>query len=138
MKKSDVKIGKTYYMNHTSGRGIKVRILREKPTRMYGSRDGSNKLMTHWYAENLATGRQIEIKSATKLLSEVVTPEEVALRRIEASDLGRKAFEAGITKASQDARLVELVVGIDRQSGLEVLGAWKAAWQAAKAVAHAS
>lgn len=66
MTKKDVQIGATYAMNHSSGR-IRVRILMEKASRMYGGRNGVDRVMTHWLAVNLKTGRTIEIKSATKL-----------------------------------------------------------------------
>jgi hypothetical protein len=71
MTKKDVKVGATYLMNHTSGK-VPVRILRVKPTTLYGGRSG-NRDMTHWVALNTKTGREIEIKSAAKLLREIQT-----------------------------------------------------------------
>ena len=64
MKKSDVKVGKTYLCNHSSGK-IRVRILQEVERFRGGPRNPRS--MTHWLATNERTGRQIEIKSAQKL-----------------------------------------------------------------------
>ena len=66
MKKADVKIGSVYLCNHTSGK-VPVKILAEKEpvNRKY------HKARTHWRAINLKTGREIEIKSAAKLLREI-------------------------------------------------------------------
>jgi hypothetical protein len=55
MKKADVKIGGRYFAN-VSGKRVEVRIEAEK------SRGG-------WEATNLATGKQIHIKSAQRLLA---------------------------------------------------------------------
>jgi hypothetical protein len=55
MKKADVKIGGQYFAN-VSGKRVEVRIEAEK------SRGG-------WEATNLATGKQIHIKSAQRLLA---------------------------------------------------------------------
>jgi hypothetical protein len=67
MKINEVVVGETYWMrNHSSGKHIQIRIVREKPTRLYGGR-GGDRLMTHWQAINLKTGRLIEVKSASKL-----------------------------------------------------------------------
>jgi hypothetical protein len=70
--KKDVAIGRAYLMNHTSGK-IQVRIIGEL-ARNRGRIDNPIRV-THWAAENLATGRRIEIKSAARLIREV-TPGE--------------------------------------------------------------
>lgn len=70
MKKADVKVGSTYVMKHTSGM-IHARILREKAHRCRGHWSGNDRTTTHWIAVNLKTGREIEIKSAAKLIREV-------------------------------------------------------------------
>ena len=70
MLKADVRVGATYLMNHTSGK-IKVRILSVKTRKSWGRMNGPERNMTHWIALNLKTGREIEIKSAAKLISEV-------------------------------------------------------------------
>lgn len=72
MKQKDVQVGKTYAMNHTSGRGIHVRI---KSVVVRGGYSPSSVARTHWLATNLLTGREIEVKSAKKLLWEVVPGE---------------------------------------------------------------
>ena len=64
MKKADVKVGETYLMNHTSGK-IYVRILRE--IKRNRGRIDNPSVVTHWRALNLATLREIEIKSALRL-----------------------------------------------------------------------
>jgi hypothetical protein len=66
MTKKDVQVGHTYVMNHTSGM-VHVRI-NQVITR---GGWGKTKEMTHWLATNLKTGREIEIKSAVKLIREV-------------------------------------------------------------------
>jgi hypothetical protein len=69
MKKSDVVIGQTYAMHHTSGY-IHVRILRtvERTTsHVFNANNIYNRCMTHWRALNLKTNREIEVKSAAKL-----------------------------------------------------------------------
>ena len=63
MKKADVKVGETYLMNHTSGK-IHVRILRE--IKRNRGRIDNPSVVTHWRAMNLATLREIEIKSAVE------------------------------------------------------------------------
>lgn len=66
MKKSDVQIGQTYNMNHSSGR-IQVRINQVIVRQSYGGSFREYREMTHWLGTNLKTGREIEIKSAVKL-----------------------------------------------------------------------
>lgn len=66
MMKRDVVVGETYLANHTSGR-VPVRILREVSRGGWGD----TRRVTHWIAHNLKTGREIEIKSATKLLTKL-------------------------------------------------------------------
>lgn len=64
----DVKIGGVYRIRHTSGE-VNVRILRRKDRLSHlGQRLGSR---PGWVALNLKTGREIVIKSAAKLRSEV-------------------------------------------------------------------
>ncbi len=63
MTKKEVKVGQTYSMKHTSGL-VNVKILREVERTGFGT---NSKTRLHWLAENLKTGRQIEIKSAVKL-----------------------------------------------------------------------
>ena len=58
MQKPNVKIGTTYLVK-VSGRLTKVRLTRESP---YGG----------WYGTNLATHREIRIRTAARLRSEVV------------------------------------------------------------------
>jgi hypothetical protein len=70
--KKDVVVGRVYLMNHTSGK-IQVRIKAELGRN--GGRIDNPIRLTHWAAENLATGRRIEIKSAARLIREV-TPGE--------------------------------------------------------------
>jgi hypothetical protein len=74
MKKSEVKIGSTYRMKHSSGI-IDVRITREIDTPQI-NRSGSygtvsHRARTHWEAINLKTGRTITIKSAVRLIRDV-------------------------------------------------------------------
>lgn len=66
MKKAEVEVGKTYIMNHTSGK-VPVTILSEKEPGRHSN--------THWRAMNLKTRREIEIKSAAKLLRPATTQE---------------------------------------------------------------
>lgn len=66
MKKDEVQVGRYYLCNHSSGK-VPVKILAEKEpvNRKY------HKARTHWRAINLKTGREIEIKSAAKLIREI-------------------------------------------------------------------
>ena len=66
MKKADVKVGETYLMNHTSGK-IYVRILRE--IKRNRGRIDNPSVVNRWRALNLATLREIEIKSSASRLS---------------------------------------------------------------------
>src|SRR5262249_26273743 len=70
MKKSDVKQGGYYLMNHSSG-FIPVQIMHEisrnRPTTRGRASNSGWISMTHWKATNLKTGRTIEIKSAARL-----------------------------------------------------------------------
>lgn len=66
MFKRDVKVGATYLCNHTSGR-VPIRILRTVARGGWGD----TREVTHWIAINLKTGREIELKSAAKLLREI-------------------------------------------------------------------
>lgn len=66
MKKAEIQIGATYLMHHSSGRTV-VKILRTVQRGGYGS----SREVTHWIARNLRTGREIEIKSAVKLIKEM-------------------------------------------------------------------
>lgn len=69
MLKKHIRVGSTYTMNHSSGL-IPVRILREVE-RFSRVRGGGERCLTHWAAVNLKTGREIEVKSAAKLLREM-------------------------------------------------------------------
>lgn len=64
MQKQNVHIGSTYIVK-VSGTLAKVRITREHP------RGG-------WYGTNLATGREIRIRTAARLRSEVPTAQGVS------------------------------------------------------------
>ena len=68
MKKANISIGTTYIVK-VSGRLAKVRITRECN---YGG----------WYGTNLATGREIRIRSAARLRSEVPAPGDGRLEQI--------------------------------------------------------
>jgi hypothetical protein len=71
MTKKDIKVGSTYVMHHTSGMA-QVTILRTVERQGYSGAYGQNtKTLTHWIARNLKTNREIEIKSASKLIGEV-------------------------------------------------------------------
>lgn len=72
MLKADVKVPGTYLMNHASGR-IQVRLFAVHPRKLYGSR-GVERVMTHWKGTNLRTGREIEVKSAAKLIKRLDEP----------------------------------------------------------------
>lgn len=62
MLKKDVQVGKVYLTNQRR----RVKILAERVS------DWSGRRLTHWTALNLGTGREITIKSAAKLLREVL------------------------------------------------------------------
>ncbi len=64
MQKHNVKVGSTYIVK-VSGALAKVRITREHP------RGG-------WYGTNLATGREIRIRTAARLRSEVPPAQEIS------------------------------------------------------------
>ena len=64
MQKHNVKVGSTYIVK-VSGTLAKVRITREHP------RGG-------WYGTNLATGREIRIRTAARLRSEVPPAQEIS------------------------------------------------------------
>lgn len=70
MLKREIKVGSTYVIDHSSGL-IEAKIIREKEAFIRGGRNGTRS-MTHWIAINGKTGREIEIKSAAKMLREVV------------------------------------------------------------------
>lgn len=69
MLKSEVKIGSTYVAK-INGHLTKVQIKEATIRRGYGP---GRKDMTHWLAINLATGREVRIKSAVKLQREVTS-----------------------------------------------------------------
>jgi hypothetical protein len=64
MQKHNIKVGSTYIVK-VSGTLAKVRLTREHP------RGG-------WYGTNLATGREIRIRTAARLRSEVPTAQEIS------------------------------------------------------------
>ena len=64
MQKQYVKVGTTYIVK-VSGTLAKVRLTREHP------RGG-------WYGTNLATGREIRIRTAARLRSEAPTTQEIS------------------------------------------------------------
>ncbi len=64
MQKNNVKVGTTYIVK-VSGALAKVRLTREHPRR-------------GWYGTNLATGREIRIRTAARLRSEVHTAQEIS------------------------------------------------------------
>ena len=64
MQKHNVKVGTTYIVK-VSGTLAKVRLTREHP------RGG-------WYGTNLATGREIRIRTAARLRSEVPPAQEIS------------------------------------------------------------
>jgi len=64
MQKQNIKVGSTYIVK-VSGTLAKVRLTREHP------RGG-------WYGTNLATGREIRIRTAARLRSEVPPAQEIS------------------------------------------------------------
>ena len=64
MQKQNVHVGTTYVVK-VSGTLARVRLTREHP------RGG-------WYGTNLATGREIRIRTAARLRSEVATAQEIS------------------------------------------------------------
>ncbi len=64
MQKHNVKVGSTYIVK-VSGTLAKVRLTREHP------RGG-------WYGTNLATGREIRIRTAARLRSEVQPAQQIS------------------------------------------------------------
>ena len=64
MQKHNIKVGSTYIVK-VSGTLAKVRLTREHP------RGG-------WYGTNLATGREIRIRTAARLRSEVPPAQEIS------------------------------------------------------------
>ena len=64
MQKHNIQIGTTYIAK-VSGTLAKVRITREHP------RGG-------WYGTNLATGREIRVRTAARLRSEAATAQEIS------------------------------------------------------------
>ena len=64
MQKHNIKVGSTYIVK-VSGTLAKVRLTRESP------RGG-------WYGTNLATGREIRIRTAARLRSEVPPAQEIS------------------------------------------------------------
>ena len=64
MQKNNVKVGTTYIVK-VSGTLAKVRLTRED------ARGG-------WYGTNLATGREIRIRTAARLRSEVAPAQEIS------------------------------------------------------------
>ena len=64
MQKHNIKVGSTYIVK-VSGTLAKVRLTREHP------RGG-------WYGTNLATGREIRIRTAARLRSEVKPAQEIS------------------------------------------------------------
>ena len=67
MKKSEVKIG-SVYTAMISGKLTNVQIVSEVTARGYGA---NSRDTTNWMAKNLRTGKEVRIKSAAKLRSEV-------------------------------------------------------------------
>jgi hypothetical protein len=86
MKKSEIIVGKTYLMKHTSG-WIPVTVHAERSTSTGFHR---NNTRTHWTATNLKTGREITVKSAVRLRKEI-TQKDVDMM------LGRKPTPAAPT-----------------------------------------
>ena len=70
MKKSEIVPGKKYLFKHSSG-VVPILVLREVVRPSYGRWDGANRDRHHFLAKNLKTGRQIELKSAVKVIREV-------------------------------------------------------------------
>jgi hypothetical protein len=66
MKRSEIRVGETYNMKHSSGL-IQVKIIAVKPTVHYGHWTGQTRLCTQWRAINLKTNREIVVKSGVKL-----------------------------------------------------------------------
>lgn len=66
MKKDEVELGVYYLCKHSSG-NVPVQILSQKDPGRYSN--------THWRALNLKTRREIELKSAAKLLRKLTTEE---------------------------------------------------------------
>lgn len=74
MKRDDVKIGSVYAVK-VSGTVQPVRITGERPERVgtRGCRDsGCHAVHDGWYGKNMLTGREVRIKSATRLRYEMV------------------------------------------------------------------
>lgn len=60
--------GKIYLLNHSSGH-IRAKFLRE--SKREGFKSFSQRAYTHYVFENLASGREIVIKSRVKILAEL-------------------------------------------------------------------
>lgn len=69
MRKQDVVVGKTYLMKRTGG-NAPVKILSQVVRHGYSP---NTRDCTHWIGLNLNTNREVEIKSAVKLIKEVIT-----------------------------------------------------------------
>lgn len=69
MKRAEVRVG-GIYLAKISGRLVRVRL--DDELRREGWRTGRK--CNYWLTTNLDTGRNITIRSAAKLRSEVVTP----------------------------------------------------------------
>lgn len=70
MSKDLLEVGKTYLINHTSGR-IQGRILSIDHPQSYASYGKSSRTLTRYTVLNLNTNREITIKSSVKFLQAV-------------------------------------------------------------------
>jgi hypothetical protein len=68
----DIEVGQTYIIRHHDGRFYPVKVLYTRKSNRCG-RFGV-KCMTHYMCEKLATGRTIEVKSASKFRQRVSYP----------------------------------------------------------------
>lgn len=98
MQKQNVHIGSTYIVK-VSGTLTKVRITREHP------RGG-------WYGTNLATGREIRIRTAARLRSEATSAESrKPLRNPRGPDFSANELHAVVERAKREI-LAHVVAGI--------------------------
>ncbi len=68
MEKITPEIGKIYKINHTSGK-VYAKFMRVSVLRGYSSDYYQSKTRTHYVFNNLKTGREVVLKSRTKILS---------------------------------------------------------------------
>jgi hypothetical protein len=72
MLANQIQVGHIYIIKHHDGLKYAVRVEYLKTRNSYGGRSGVIRTMTHYICTKLATGRTIEVKSASKFRSEVL------------------------------------------------------------------